>query len=196
MNQQRLSPAVFLDRDNTIIADPGYICQPSQVRLLPGAAAALKRLAQAGYKTVLVTNQSAIARGMLSEDGLHEIHQELRHQLAAGGATLDAIYCCPYHPEGIVPKYTRASDLRKPGAGMLLQAAGEMHLDLRRSWMVGDRLQDVQAGATAGCRTILVTQQPQGDENSPATEATRARPDYVVADLAQAADAILAHAQI
>ncbi len=148
--------AVFLDRDDTLIADPGYLADPAAVRLLDGAAEALRLLAGAGYRLILITNQSGIARGLLDEAQLEAIHAELAGQLAAAGAHLDGIYYCPYHPEGTVERFSRESDERKPGPGMLLRAAREMELDLSASWMVGDRSRDILAGRRAGCRTVRV----------------------------------------
>jgi len=150
-------PAVFLDRDDTLIEDPGYINHPDQVRLLPHAADALVELRRLGYKLVIVTNQSAVARGIVTEEGLAEIHQRLVDLLRREGATVDGIYYCPYHPNGIIPEYRRESDLRKPNPGMLLLAAEEMDLELGRSWMLGNSYRDIAAGQRAGCRTILIT---------------------------------------
>ena len=122
--------AVLLDRDDTLIEDPGYINHPSQVKLLDGVAESLAELRAMGYKLVVVSNQSGGARGIGTEQVLGEIHDRLKTLLAEKGAYLDAIYYCPYHPDGIVPKYRKESDLRKPGPGMILQAAQEMDLDL------------------------------------------------------------------
>jgi D,D-heptose 1,7-bisphosphate phosphatase len=148
--------AVFFDRDGTLIEDPGYLSHPDQVKLLDGAAEVLKEVALLGYKTVVVTNQSAVARGIVSEEMLERIHQRLRELLALKGASLDGIYYCPYHPDGVIPNYRRDSDWRKPEPGMLLAAAEEMDLDLKQSWIVGDSGRDVEAGCRAGCRTILL----------------------------------------
>ena len=182
--------AVFLDRDNTIIEDAGYIGDPSLVRLLPGVEQAIKSLQAAGYKIVVVTNQSGVARGLLTEAMLEKIHDELRRQLALKEAYLDAIYYCPYHPEGTVEGYVIDSGLRKPKPGMLLKAAGEMDLNLSGSWMVGDSPRDIEAGQRAGCRTIRVRTRPtvakqidQEDEDTPA--------DFTVRNLPEAAKIIL-----
>lgn len=148
--------AVFLDRDDTLISDPGYINHPSQVKLLPGVGQSLTLLKKMGYLLAVVTNQSGVARGILSESELDQIHHHLKKLLADEGVYLDAIYHCPYHPEGTVKKYTKESDLRKPQPGMLLKAAKELDIDLSQSWMIGDSYRDIAAGHRAGCQTILL----------------------------------------
>lgn len=184
MTSQPLTPAVFLDRDKTLIEDPGYISEPDQVRLLAGAADALARLRAAGYAVVVATNQSGVARGLLTEEGLARIHQRMRDLLRAQGADVDAVYYCPYldGPEAVREGYRRDSDLRKPKPGMLLLAAQELGLDLARSWMIGDSPRDIQAGLAAGCRTIFV---------SSAEEAEDVGADFLVSNLAAAAEHIL-----
>ena len=132
-----------------------YLCDPALVRLLPGAAEALKKLRRAGFVVVLVTNQSAIGRGMLTENRLEQIHTEMRRQLAASGATIDGIYYCPVAPGSDDRSLVEHPD-RKPGPGMLLRAAADLQLDLAASWMVGDLISDVWAGLNAGCRSILL----------------------------------------
>jgi D-glycero-D-manno-heptose 1,7-bisphosphate phosphatase len=181
--------AVFVDRDNTLIEDPGYISDPSLVRLLPGVELAIKSLSQQGFKVVVVTNQSGIARGLLSEEALGQIHRELGRQLGEHGANLDGIYYCPFHPEGTVEKYTCDSELRKPKPGMLLAAAKDLDIDLAASWMVGDSPRDIEAGQRAGCRTIRVRTQhdPASGENS--DEDSQA--DYTVRNLVDAAKVII-----
>jgi D-glycero-D-manno-heptose 1,7-bisphosphate phosphatase len=180
-------PAVFLDRDGTLIEHVHYLSDPARVRLLPGAADALKRLRRAGFARVLVTNQSAIARGMITVERLAEIHAELERQLAASDATLDGIYYCPAAPAGDDRTVVECPD-RKPGPGMLLRAASEMGLDLRASWMVGDLISDVLAGRNAGCRSIMVRsgQAPDSEVAAAATSGAA-----VVPDLAAAVDWIL-----
>ncbi|KPK36543.1 MAG: hypothetical protein AMJ65_16050, partial [Phycisphaerae bacterium SG8_4] len=145
--------AVFLDRDDTLIEDPGYIDNPDQVKLLDGAAEALIELKNLGYKLVVVTNQSAVARGIITEKVLAEIHERMRQLLAEKNAYLDEIYYCPYHPEGVVPKYRKESNYRKPNPGMLLEAADDMNIDLGDSWCIGNSSSDVEAGSHAGCKT-------------------------------------------
>ncbi|HDS83619.1 MAG TPA: D-glycero-beta-D-manno-heptose 1,7-bisphosphate 7-phosphatase [Phycisphaerales bacterium] len=148
--------AVFLDRDDTLISDPGYISDPAQVKLLPHVGQSLSMLKKMGYLLVVVTNQSGIARGIVTEQRLEQIHHHLKKLLADEGVYLDAIYYCPYHPDGTVEQYTLESDLRKPQPGMLLKAAEELEIDLSQSWMIGDSYRDVAAGTRAGCRTILL----------------------------------------
>jgi D,D-heptose 1,7-bisphosphate phosphatase len=148
--------AVFFDRDDTLIEDPGYIRTPDQVKLLPAVARSLIQLKKMGYLLIVVTNQSGVARGYLTEQELDEIHRRMKNLLAAEGAYIDGVYYCPYHPEGTVPQYTKESNLRKPDPGMLLWAAREKDIDLERSWFVGDRYLDIKTGKAAGCFTILV----------------------------------------
>ncbi len=178
---------VFLDRDNTLIADPGYISRPEQVHLLPGVAAALRDLAGGGYRLVMVTNQSGIARGLLTEGELSRIHAELRRQLEEQGVLLDAIYYCPHHPEGTVAPYCLDSIDRKPSPGMLVRAAVELDLDLSASWMVGDSDRDIEAGRRGGCRTILLAA-----EGRQGAEAADYPPDHLAANMMEAAGIILA----
>lgn len=148
--------AIFLDRDDTLIEDPGYINTPEQVKLLDGVPEALIALKALGYKLIVATNQSAVARGIVTEKVLDDIHERLKELLARKNAFLDAIYYCPYHPDGVVPQYRKESDSRKPNPGMLQKAAEEMDLDLSQSWCLGNSSRDVEAGRRAGCRTILI----------------------------------------
>jgi D-glycero-D-manno-heptose 1,7-bisphosphate phosphatase len=178
--------AVFLDRDGTLIEHVHYLTDPALVRLLPGVAEALNRLQRAGFARVIVTNQSAVGRGMLSEERLEQIHVELNRQLAAQGATLDAIYYCPDAPAGDDQTVVENSN-RKPGAGMLFRAAADLKLDLSASWMVGDLMSDVLAGLNAGCRTILVL----SGKTSAADAETFAEPTLIAPDLSAALDWIL-----
>ncbi|MGE3638852.1 MAG: HAD-IIIA family hydrolase [Pirellulales bacterium] len=143
--------AVFLDRDGTIIEHVHHLTDPTKVRLLPGAADAIRRLQQNGYKCVVVTNQSVVGRGMLSMAGLHRIHDEMARQLAQSGIKLDGIYLCTLAPKESDPTIVEHPD-RKPGPGMIFQAAEELSLNLSESWMVGDSISDVLAGHNAGCR--------------------------------------------
>ncbi len=151
--------SIFLDRDGTIIEDSGYVGDPDLVRLIPGAAEAVRRLSNAGYLIVVVSNQSGVARGLFDETALSRVHKRMAELLRAQGAQLHGAYYCPYldGPEAKVEAYRRASELRKPRPGMILQAAQKHNVDLSRSWMIGDSLTDVEAGRSAGCRTILLS---------------------------------------
>jgi len=153
--------AIFFDRDDTLIEDPGYINDPDQVKILDGVPEALITLRVMGYKLVVVSNQSAVARGIVTEEVLTQIHKRLEQLLAQEGASIDRIYFCPYHPEGAIAKYRRDSDHRKPNPGMLLDAGKDMDIDLNQSWMVGNSPSDIEAGVRAGCKTILIDRRGQ-----------------------------------
>lgn len=147
---------VFLDRDGTINEEVGYLSQPEQLRLIDGAAEAIKRLNQAGCKVIVVTNQAGIARGYFSETALRQIHLELEKRLRAHGAHFDGIYYCPHHPTAGIGVYKKVCDCRKPKPGLLERAARELQVNLRRSFVVGDKRSDLEAGHAVGCRKILV----------------------------------------
>ncbi len=181
--------AIFLDRDNTIIEDPGYINDPGQVRLLDGAAEAMVQLRVLGYKLVIVSNQSAVARGIVTEQTLAKIHERLKQLLAEKNAHIDKIYYCPYHAEGVIDKYRRQSDLRKPEPGMLLTAAKEMDIDLGRSWMVGDTIRDVEAGRRAGCKTIMIDNPAHQTKLEPGST----KPDYRAVNMTEVVNIIKKH---
>ena len=157
MTAPALRPAVFLDRDGCLIVEKDYLASPDELELVPGATEALAALNSAGLPAVLVTNQSAVARGLLTEAGLEEIHARLKSMLAEGGARLDLVLACPHHPTEGAPPYRRDCDCRKPAAGMLLEAAEQLGLDLGGSWMIGDSARDLEAGRRVGARPILVS---------------------------------------
>jgi D-glycero-D-manno-heptose 1,7-bisphosphate phosphatase len=148
--------AVFLDRDGTVIEEVCYLADPAQVKLIPGAAEAIRRLNEAGVLVVLVTNQSGVARGYFPESRVRDVHARLAELLAECGAKIDASYYCPHHPTESVGHYRIACECRKPKPGLLLAAARELGIDLAQSWMIGDKPCDAEAGTAAGCRTILV----------------------------------------
>lgn len=181
--------AVFLDRDGTLIEHYDYLTDPDQVKLLSHTAPALRLLKDRGFYLVLVTNQSAVARGMLTEKKLLEIHDRLKTLLAEQGVYLDQIYYCPFHPEAAVQKYRRESDLRKPAPGMLLTAADELDLDLSQCWTVGDDDRDIEAGRRAGCRTIAL----DVHHASPFIHRGNVEPDFRAVNLLEAANLIIRH---
>jgi D-glycero-D-manno-heptose 1,7-bisphosphate phosphatase len=180
---------VFLDRDGTLIEHYDYLTEPEQVKLMPTAVSALRLLRDRGFALVMVTNQSAIARGLLTEEKLQDIHKHLQRLLAQEGVFLDGMYYCPYHPEAVLPEYRRESDLRKPAPGMFQLAARELDLSLEQSWMVGDDDRDILAGQTAGCRTILLS-----SRGSELVHRGDAQPDYQALNLQEAANLIVRYA--
>lgn len=175
-------PAVFLDRDGVLNRDSdAFIKTPDELHLFPGAAAAVARLNAAGYAVVIVTNQSGIGRGILTEADLTAIHAKLREEMTAAGATITGIEYCPHAPEA-------GCDCRKPLPGMLHRAATRYSLDLARSWMVGDRPDDIRAGRAAGTCTILVL---SGKTEAAAAKNLSVTPGRVCADVTEAVRVIL-----
>lgn len=151
-----MKPAVYLDRDGTILAHVHHLRDPRDVRLIAGVADAIRAIRDAGYACVIVTNQSVVGRGLLTMRGLERIHAVMLSALLEHGAVVDAVYACPIAPAQDDPLLIEHPE-RKPGPMMLLRAASEHGLDVARSWMVGDSLSDMLAGRNAGCRgTILV----------------------------------------
>jgi len=148
--------AVFLDRDGTIIEEVEYLAAPDQVRLIPGAAEAIARLNLLRIPVIVVTNQSGVARGYFPESRVAEVHARLDQLLAERSAYIERYYVCPHHPREGTSEYRRECDCRKPQPGLLLRAAAELNLELTSSCVIGDKVSDLQAGARAGCRTILV----------------------------------------
>lgn len=181
-----MQPAVFLDRDNTLIANDGDLGDPAQVELLEGVAEGLRRLRQAGYRLVVITNQGGVARGKYTEDDVDAVHLRiavLADQSAGMARLIDRFYYCPFHPEASVEEYRRDHPWRKPSPGMLLQAARDLDLDLSRSWVIGDQDRDIAAGRAAGCRSVLVS--GNGDL------ADSAQPTAAVASFREAVDVIV-----
>lgn len=168
-------PAVFLDRDGTLMRDVDYCGDPAKVEVYPEASEALRRLKEKGYKLVIITNQSGIGRGYFSEEEYRAVEAEFLNQLGPG--LIDGSYHCPDLP-------TSTSVRRKPGPGMIFEAQRDHRLDLRRSFFVGDKASDIGCGENAGVRTILVRTGYGAGENN-------CRPDWVVRDIAEAAEIIL-----
>lgn len=183
--------AIFLDRDGTLVHPRHYPTRPADLRLYDNIADGLRCLQRAGFRLIVVTNQSGIAQGYLSEGDLRIMHAHLTRELARLDVRLDGIYFCPHHPEGTIPGLAIVCGCRKPEPGMLLCAAVDQGIDLRRSWFVGDILDDVEAGRRAGCRAVLVD---LGTEPPP-TIALR-RPDFVARDTRHALAIIAAAEQL
>jgi D-glycero-D-manno-heptose 1,7-bisphosphate phosphatase len=170
-------PALFLDRDGTLVHPRHYPSRPEDLRLYDGLGPHLRCLQESGFRLVVVTNQSGIARGYFTEADLWRMHEHLAAQLTRIGVRLDAIYHCPHHPDGAIPALAVRCTCRKPQPGMVLRAAADLGLGLWHSWLVGDILDDIEAGNRAGCRTILVD---LGTEPPP--ERPERRPDFVARD--------------
>ncbi len=148
--------AVFLDRDGTIVEDTDHLHERNKVRFLPQVAAAIKLLNKNGFKVVVVTNQAGVARGYFTEEVVRDINDYIRQLLSQEDAFIDKIYYCPHHPEGIIPEYRRECNCRKPNPGMLRQSAEELNINLNKSFLIGDKMSDIEAGRGAGCKTILL----------------------------------------
>ena len=151
-----VKPAVFLDRDGTLIEERGYLDRLDDIALFAETPAALTLLRDAGYALVLVTNQAGVARGFFDEAFVQAAHRRLADLLAAEGLTLDGYYYCPHHPEGVVAGYARVCQCRKPAPGMVEQAVRDLDIDVDRSFVVGDKWLDVELATNAGARGILV----------------------------------------
>ena len=173
------APAVFLDRDGTLMEDVDYCRDPAQVRVFPGAAEALRRLKARGFYLFIVTNQSGIGRGYFTEDDFQRVQSELIRQLGEG--LFDAVYRCADAPD-------HATERRKPGWGMILEAWGQYPIDLARSYIVGDSGRDIEAGRRAGLAANVLVLTGKGHE-----QAVLCEPDFIAAGLAEAADWILRH---
>ena len=151
-----MNKAVFLDKDGTLIVDVPYNIDPERVVLYPDAGPALQRMQSAGYRLVVISNQSGVARGYFTEAALPAVWERLRLLFAPFGVTFDGFYYCPHEPSGTVSDYALACTCRKPQPGMLRRAAQELTINLAESWMIGDILNDVEAGNRAGCRSIMI----------------------------------------
>jgi D-glycero-D-manno-heptose 1,7-bisphosphate phosphatase len=189
-----LRKAVFLDRDGVLVDDQGFLVRAEQIRLLEGVPAALRRLKAAGMFLAVVSNQAAVALGLISEKELAGLNRLILEQIEhSGGPRLDAVYYCPHHPEATLAEYRVACACRKPRPGMLVEAAAQHGLQLAASFLVGDRMTDVLAGRAAGCRTVLVT---CGRHDAPPIVALdpldpACRPDHICSNLEAAAEWIL-----
>lgn len=179
--------AIFLDRDGTLVHPRHYPRRPEDLVLYDSIVVPMRALQELDFVFVIVTNQSGVARGYLTEEDLERMHAHLRESLARRGVRVQDVYFCPHHPDGVVPHLAIACDCRKPAPGMVVRAALDHNLHLSRSWLVGDILDDVEAGKRAGCRTVLVD---LGTEAAP-THPLR-QPDFVARDTAHALEIILA----
>ena len=179
--------AVFLDRDGTLNEEAGYINHVDRLKLIDGAAQAVALLGRHGLKTIVVTNQAGVARGYYPAEHLPKLHDRLRTLLKEQGAELDAIYYCPHHPDVGEPPFRQDCDCRKPKLGMIRRAEKEHSVDASRSYMVGDKISDVEFGRKAGCKSILVlTGYGKGELEYHRDKLDR-EPDYIADDILDAA---------
>jgi D-glycero-D-manno-heptose 1,7-bisphosphate phosphatase len=174
--------AVFLDRDGTVNEEVDYLTSPQDLHLIPRSAEAVRLANELGLRVIIVTNQSGVARGLLTEAELLAVHRALADRLAAGGAAVDAIYYCPHHPSEGTGTYRRECDCRKPGTGMIDRAVREFRIDPARSYVIGDRTVDVGMAKNAGARAILVLT-GYGREERVLCERDGIPLDYVADDL-------------
>ena len=182
-----LSKVVFFDKDGTLVDDIPYNVDPDLIQLADGALEGLRLLQEQDYQLFVVTNQSGVARGYFEEKALTAVENRLQELLSAAGVHLSGFYYCPHHPEGNVPKYSVECSCRKPQPGMLQKAALEHRINLASSWLVGDILNDVEAGNRAGCRTVLVD---NGNETEWVMNPRR-QPGFIVKNLYEAASTIV-----
>lgn len=183
--------AVFLDKDGTLIEDVPFNTDWRRIRFSSGTWDALRVMAAEGYRFVIVSNQSGIARGYCTYMDVLRVETFIRTQMAEHGLHLSGFYFCPHHPDGTVPGYSRTCACRKPKPGLLYQAAAELGIRLRRSWMIGDILDDIEAGHNAGCRCVLIN---NGNETEWKLSPQRA-PEIIAPDLCEAARRIVTYDQ-
>lgn len=176
---------LFLDRDGTINEEVDFVTSAKQLHLISGSAEAIREANELGLKVIIITNQSGVARGLLTEEQLLEIHKDMLDQLDELGAHIDAIYYCPHHPEVGVGKYKTECECRKPKGGMLELAAREFSLNLAKSFVIGDRMIDVQTGNNAGASSILVLT-GYGRKELELCKENGARIDFIAEDLKDA----------
>lgn len=180
-----VTPAVFLDRDGTLIRDVGYLRRVEQMELLPRVPEAIRLLRAAGFKVVVITNQSAIGRGLLTEHELELIHAEMQKRLAQNGGGLDGVYYCPHHPIDALGRYRVLCDCRKPNTGLVARATKELELNPNVSYVVGDKPSDMELAGRIGARAFLIRSEISASRNSNIGATT-------VADLWEAAQCIVA----
>lgn len=185
------SRAVFIDRDGTISEEVGYVNHPTRYRVFPFAGEAVRLLNEAGWLAILVTNQAGVARGYFKEDLIGEVHSILETEIARAGAKLDAIFYCPHHPSVGEPPYRQDCECRKPKPGLIHEAARRFKIDLKDSWMIGDRHSDIQLARRAGLRSAFVLTGYGRGEWEHQRDAWNDEPDLVAENLLEAVRVIL-----
>jgi D-glycero-D-manno-heptose 1,7-bisphosphate phosphatase len=186
--------AIFLDRDGTINEEVGYMESLDRLIIIPAAFEAIRLINLSGLKAVVVTNQAAVAKGIVTEAFVRKMHDHLQSLLRRKGAAIDAFYYCPHHPADGFSEYRRICDCRKPAPGLLLQAAREMDIDLAASFMVGDRYRDMEAAHAAGLKGVLVKTGYGADvlgNAGPDRETPEGKPEFIARDILEAVRWIL-----
>jgi D-glycero-D-manno-heptose 1,7-bisphosphate phosphatase len=171
--QKKEKPAVFLDRDGVLTEEKGYICSEKDLVIFPYAAECVRKIKEKGYFAIVITNQSGVARGLFSEETLEKIHDRLIRETG-----VDMVYYCPHHPEGKVSVYSKVCRCRKPGIGLLERACRDFMIDMRNSYMIGDRSSDIRTGQNIGIKTVLLE-----SGYGTAYMEEKVRPDYILNDL-------------
>ncbi len=175
---------VFLDRDGVLIKDVGYLKDPADIIVLPDVASSLKRLKNAGFVLIIITNQAGIAKGFFTEEDLKNVNNILLNIFKSDGLIIDDLYYCPHHKDGTVEHYTIACDCRKPNTGMVLKGVGKFNIDLKKSFMVGDKDSDMLLAKNSGIRSFYIKNEMYEHDNS-------VIPDFTVFNLKEAAEIIL-----
>lgn len=187
--------AIFLDRDGTLSHEVGYVNHLSRFRLFPFAISAVRAINNSGFLAVVVTNQAGVARGYYPESLIHEVHDALRSELSGGGARLDGVYVCMHHPSVGEPPYRLDCDCRKPKPGLVLRAAADLDIDVKRSYVIGDREGDLELAWNVGARGVLVkTGYGLGELQNRAPQWPR-QPDMVAEHLLEAVQRIVAESK-
>ena len=182
-----MNKAIFVDKDGTLVEDIPYNVDPGMIRLTHRVIEGLKKLRKQGFMIIVVSNQSGIARGYFKTIALEKVEMKIQKMMRPSEVRIDAFYFCPHHPEGVVDEYAIDCECRKPKPGMLLKAAEKHNIDLSRSWMIGDILNDIEAGNAAGCKSILID---NGNETEWRMSEQR-KPAAIVRDLGEAAEVII-----
>ncbi|HBC73934.1 MAG: D,D-heptose 1,7-bisphosphate phosphatase [Candidatus Wallbacteria bacterium GWC2_49_35] len=178
--------AVFIDRDGTMSEEVGYVNHLSRFKLLENTAAAVKLLNEAGILAIVATNQAGVARGYFEEPMINKVHEKLKNELAKSGASVAAIYYCPHHPSAGKPPYRTECNCRKPKPGMILKAKDDFNIDLTRSYMVGDKISDVEFGLKLGLKSVMVMTGYGIGEYEHQRQDWKVTPDFMAGDLLDA----------
>ncbi len=186
-----MNKAVFLDRDGCLNVEDDQIRNISQFRLYPQSLNSIKKLNAAGFLTIIITNQSGVARGLISEEFVVEVHKVLLRWVAEHGARIDWIEHCPHHPDGVIEKYTIECDCRKPKPGMLWRAASALDIDFSKSFVVGDKISDIELGPATGAKSVLLRTGFGENEIIKLQQSTIEYPNYIASGIGEAVEWIL-----